>query len=61
MMVITIVSVGIFILSPYPNLPNIPQTKKPTNVGLECSVVSYSHSPSVHSVTPALSALQALP
>ena len=35
--------------------------KNPTNMGLECSVVSYSHSPSVHSVTPALSALQALP
>ena len=27
--VITIASVGIFILSPYPNLPNIPQTKNP--------------------------------
>ena len=35
--------------------------KNPTNVGLEYSFASYSHSPSLHSVTPALSALQALP
>ena len=34
--------------------------KNSTNVGLECSVASYSHSPSVHSVRPALSALQSL-
>ena len=52
-------NVGVPIHS-YLNLPIIPQTN-PTNVGLECSIVSYSHSPSVHSVTPALSALQALP
>ena len=33
--VITIASVGIFILSPHPNLPIIPVTKNPTNVGLD--------------------------
>jgi hypothetical protein len=33
--VITIASVGIFILSPHPNIHIIPQTKNPTNVGLD--------------------------
>ena len=37
--VITIASVGIFILSPYPNLPIIPQTKNPTNVGLDVVII----------------------